>query len=50
MLAGEDITSLLHRHVNGDRDALDQLIPLVYPELHRIAGAQLRRENREHTL
>lgn len=50
MLAEQDITSLLHRHANGDRAVLDQLIPLVYSELHRIAGAQLRRENREHTL
>ena len=50
MLAEQDITSLLHRHANGDRAALDQLIPLVYSELHRIAGAQLRREHREHTL
>ncbi len=50
MLAEQDITSLLHRHANGDRAALDQLIPLVYAELHRIAGAQLRREHHEHTL
>ena len=50
MLSEQDITSLLHRHANGDREALDALIPLVYAELHRIAGAQIRREHREHTL
>lgn len=50
MLNEQDITVLLNRHANGDRAALDALMPLVYSELHRIAGAQIRRENREHTL
>ena len=34
----------------GDREALDRLIPSVYAELHRIAEAYLRRESRNHTL
>lgn len=34
----------------GDEKALDQLMPLVYDELHRIAESYLRRERREHTL
>ncbi len=34
----------------GKAEALDNLLPLVYDELHRLAGAYLRREQREHTL
>ncbi|HEX6308509.1 MAG TPA: sigma-70 family RNA polymerase sigma factor [Longimicrobiales bacterium] len=45
-----DITELLHAHAAGDRDALDLLLPQVYDELRRIAGARLRRERPEHTL
>ena len=49
---GEDITRLLHRLREGDREALDELLPLVYSELHRIARRQLggRRRGREPTL
>jgi len=52
MAAGspEGITQLLERWSLGDEKALDQLMPLVYAELHRLAGAYLRRERREHTL
>lgn len=34
----------------GDKAALDRLVPLIYPELRRIAGRQLRRERPGHTL
>jgi len=44
------ITVLLSRVNDGDRRALDDLIPLVYQELHRIADVFLRRESRNHTL
>ncbi len=44
------ITQLLERWREGDEEALNQLMPLVYDELHRLAGAYLRRERREHTL
>lgn len=44
------VTELLERWGQGDQDALDQLLPLVYDELHRLAGAYLRRERRDHTL
>jgi len=44
------ITQLLERWSQGDEEALDQLMPLVYDELHRLAGAYLRRERGEHTL
>lgn len=48
--SSEGITQLLARWSNGDEKALDQLMPLVYDELHRLAATYLRRENREHTL
>ncbi|HEY7547378.1 MAG TPA: sigma-70 family RNA polymerase sigma factor [Blastocatellia bacterium] len=44
------VTQLLLRWNNGDKMALDDLIPLVYAELRRIAGAYLRREDRDHTM
>jgi RNA polymerase sigma factor (TIGR02999 family) len=46
----EAITQLLKKWSNGDEKALDQLMPLVYDELHRLAVSYLRRERREHTL
>lgn len=46
----EGVTQLLERWSHGDEEALGQLMPLVYNELHRLAGAYLRRERREHTL
>jgi RNA polymerase sigma factor (TIGR02999 family) len=46
----QGITQLLERWSEGDEKALDQLMPLVYDELHRLAGAYLRRERGDHTL
>lgn len=40
----ENVTLLLHRLREGDREALDQLLPLVYEELHRRAHHELGRE------
>lgn len=48
--SSEGITQLLEKWSKGDEKALDQLMPLVYDELHRIAEGYLRRERREHTL
>lgn len=45
-----DVSQLLVLWSEGEAGALEQLLPLVYAELHRIAGCQLRRERREHTL
>jgi RNA polymerase sigma factor (TIGR02999 family) len=45
-----DVTGLLHAWSEGDRSARDQLMPVVYGELHRRAAAYLRRERRDHTL
>ncbi len=35
---------------DGDRDALDRLVPQIYGELRRIAHRELTRERRDHTL
>jgi len=50
--AGEkgDITGLLDDWRNGDQEALNRLIPLVYDELHQLAARQMRRERATHTL
>ena len=45
-----EVTQLLLAWRQGDRGALDRLIPLVYEELHRMAERYLRRERRGHTL
>lgn len=45
-----DITDMLIAWSKGDRDALEQLTPMVYRELKRLAGSYLRRERGEHTL
>ena len=50
MAALPDATALLAEWGRGNRDALNQLLPLVYAELRRIAVRQLRRERTEHTL
>ena len=44
------MTALLKQLGKGDRTALDELLPLVYRELHQIAEAYLRREAHAHTL
>jgi RNA polymerase sigma-70 factor, ECF subfamily len=44
------ITQLLERWSNGEEGARDELMPLVYDELHRLAVTYLRRERRQHTL
>ena len=45
-----DITQLLIRWKEGDRTALDQMLPLVRRELEQIARRHLARERRDHTL
>jgi RNA polymerase sigma factor (TIGR02999 family) len=46
----QDITEILRQWSSGDREALDELMPLVYEELHRQAAQYLRRERSHHTL
>jgi RNA polymerase sigma factor (TIGR02999 family) len=46
----QEITQLLLSWSKGDREALDRLIPLVHPELKRLARRYMARENPGHTL
>jgi RNA polymerase sigma-70 factor, ECF subfamily len=45
-----EITQLLQDWRDGDRKALDILLPRVYKELRRLARHQLRNERPDHTL
>lgn len=45
-----DLTALLVKWSGGDKQALDELMPLVYKELRRIADSFFRRERADHTL
>jgi len=45
-----EITLLLKEWSHGDRQALDRLISLVYPELRSIAARYMKRERCGHTL
>ena len=44
------VTRLLQRVHQGERGALDELMPLVYSELRRIASAFMKRQRPGHTL
>jgi len=46
----QHVTRLLHAWRSGERDALDEMMPLVEAELRRLAGGYLRNERRGHTL
>jgi RNA polymerase sigma factor (TIGR02999 family) len=46
----QDITGLLVAWSNGDRAALDSLVPVIYAELHRLARRYMRQESPGHTL
>jgi RNA polymerase sigma factor (TIGR02999 family) len=45
-----EVTQLLAAWGNGDQNALDQLMPLVYSELHRLAHRHIKKERPGHTL
>src|SRR5439155_26340632 len=46
----EDITQILMKWSDGDNAALEELLPLVRDELHRLAVRHLRHERANHTL
>jgi len=48
--SGGDVTRLLAQLREGNREAADRLVPLVYGELRRMAGAYMQRERPGHTL
>src|SRR5215212_7028340 len=45
-----EVTSLLVASSQGDVEALDKLLPLVYAELRKLARRYLRRERPDHSL
>lgn len=45
-----DVTQLLGEWSGGDEGALEKLVPLVQPELHRLAHHYMNRERAGHTL
>jgi RNA polymerase sigma factor (TIGR02999 family) len=46
----QQFTALLQRCQGGSKDALDQLMPVIYDELRKLAGRYLRSERPDHTL
>jgi RNA polymerase sigma factor (TIGR02999 family) len=46
----QEVTRLLQDWRRGDQAALEQLMPLVYDELRRLANRYLRGERKNHTL
>jgi RNA polymerase sigma factor (TIGR02999 family) len=50
LTSSRDVTALLVAWNRGNRRGLNQLLPLVYAELRRIAARQLRGERANHTL
>lgn len=45
-----EITQLLLRWSQGDQSALDQLMPVIYQELRKLARGYMRRERTNHSL
>jgi RNA polymerase sigma-70 factor, ECF subfamily len=45
-----DLSGLLRAWSEGDQNALERLTPIVYDELHRLAGRYMRREREGHSL
>ena len=48
--SSSDVTELLRAWADGNQEALNRLIPLVYQELHRLAARYMRKERPNHTL
>ena len=46
----DEVTQLLHAWGDGDQEALNKLLPVVYRELHRLAASYMRKESPAHTL
>jgi RNA polymerase sigma factor (TIGR02999 family) len=46
----ESVTRLLREWNSGNKAALDELMPVVYDQLHRLAAKCLRSERPDHTL
>jgi len=48
--AVDDVSELLRAWTNGEQSALEKLTPIVYHELHRLAGRYMKRERPGHSL
>ncbi|HEX8368886.1 MAG TPA: sigma-70 family RNA polymerase sigma factor [Pyrinomonadaceae bacterium] len=46
----QNVTELLKKWSGGDAAALEELTPMIYAELHRLAKSYMRRERDGHTL
>lgn len=49
-MSTQGVTELLIKLSEGKRGAVDELLPIIYDELKRIAANYLRRERADHTL
>ena len=49
-ISQQEVTELLRKWSDGDAEALEQLTPVIYSELHRIAKRYMKRERDGHTL
>ena len=45
-----DVTQILSAIEQGDQKASEQLLPLVYEELRKLAAHRMAQENPDHTL
>ena len=50
MTSPKEVSRLLADCGDGDQTAFNQLLPLVYDELHRLASSYMGRERPDHTL
>lgn len=46
----QDLTVLLKQLSDGDKNVVNEIFPLIYSELKRMAGNYLRKERESHTL
>ena len=49
-MSNSELTTLLVNGTNGDRSALDCLMPLLYQDLRQLAASRIKRERPDHTL
>ena len=45
-----DVTEILHSIEDGDPSAAEELLPLIYDELRKLAAAKMAQESPDHTL
>lgn len=50
MSSTQDLTGILQAIGNGDQEAMCDLLPLIYEELHARASNLMRQERQDHTL